>query len=121
MPFKHNAAHRHRIPKARYRIQNWPAYEAGRKCRGDLTLWLVFHLALRQAEGFAASLLRLLAQALCVPDHTTLSRRSRSFAGHQPKVVPNFPLHLVIDSTGPKLFGQGEWDEEKQPNAPVLA
>jgi hypothetical protein len=29
MPFKHNAARRHRIPKARYRIQNWPAYEAG--------------------------------------------------------------------------------------------
>jgi hypothetical protein len=41
MPFKHNAARRHRIPKARYRVQNWPAYEAGLKWRGDLTLWLV--------------------------------------------------------------------------------
>src|SRR4051794_33990478 len=40
MPFKHNAARRHRIPKTRYRIQNWPAYEAGLKRRGDLTLWL---------------------------------------------------------------------------------
>ena len=40
MPFKHNAARRHRIPKARYRVQNWPAYEAGLKRRGDLTLWL---------------------------------------------------------------------------------
>jgi hypothetical protein len=29
MPFKHNAARRHRIPTARYRVQNWPAYEAG--------------------------------------------------------------------------------------------
>ena len=40
MSFKHNAARRHRIPKARYRVQNWPAYEAGLKRRGDLTLWL---------------------------------------------------------------------------------
>jgi Transposase DDE domain len=148
MPFKHHAARRRRIPKARYRVQNWAAYEAGLKWRGDLTLWLdeaavagwqaprrttpggqawysdaavelvltlrlVFHLALRQAEGFAASVLRLLGQALRVPDHTTLSRRSRSFAGRQPKVVPHGPMHLVIDSTGLKLFGQGEWDEEK--------
>jgi transposase len=78
-----------------------------------LMLRLVFHLALRQAEAFATSLLRLLGLALRVPDHTTLSRRGRSFAGRQPKVVPNGPLHLVIDSTGLKLFGQGEWDEEK--------
>jgi hypothetical protein len=40
MPFKHNAARRHRIPKARYRVQNWPTYEAGLKRRGDLMLWL---------------------------------------------------------------------------------
>jgi hypothetical protein len=148
MPFKHHAARRHRIPKARYRIWNWPAYEAGLKRRGDLTLWLdeaaiagwqaprrstpggqarysdvaielvlilrlVFHLALRPAEGFTASVLRLLGQALRVPDHTTVSRRSRGFAGRRPKTVPHGPLHLVIDSTGLKLFGQGEWDEEK--------
>src|SRR3954465_12596109 len=37
MPFKHNAARRHRIPKTRYRVQNWPVYEAGLKRRGDLT------------------------------------------------------------------------------------
>jgi hypothetical protein len=36
-PFKHNAARRHRIPRARYRVTNWPADEAGRR-RGDLTL-----------------------------------------------------------------------------------
>jgi Transposase DDE domain len=148
MPFKHHAARRHLIPKARYRIWNWPAYEAGLKRRGDLTLWLdeaaiagwqaprrstpggqarysdvaielvlilrlVFHLALRPAEGFTASVLRLLGQALRVPDHTTVSRRSRGFAGRRPKTVPHGPLHLVIDSTGLKLFGQGEWDEEK--------
>src|SRR5919199_128208 len=153
MPFKCNAARRHRIPKARYRVRNWPAYEAGLKRHGDLTLWLdeaaiagwqaprrstpggqawysdaaievvlmlrlVFHLALRQAEGFAASILRLLGQELRVPDHTTLSRRSRGFAGRRPQVIPHGSLHLVIDSTGLKLFGRGEWNEEKYGRAP---
>jgi hypothetical protein len=56
-------------------------------------LRLVFYLALRQAESLTTSVLRLLGQELRVPDHTTLSRRSRSFAGRQPKVVPHGPLH----------------------------
>jgi len=37
MPFKHNAARRHRIPKQRWRVTNWPAYEAGLRRRGDPT------------------------------------------------------------------------------------
>src|ERR687886_2721094 len=78
-----------------------------------LMLRLVFHLALRQAEGFATSVLRLLGQELRVPDHTTLSRRSRGFAGRRPRTVPHGPMHLVIDSTGLKLFGRGEWDGER--------
>jgi Transposase DDE domain len=152
MPFKHHAARRHRIPKARYRVQNWPTYEAGLKRRGDVTLWLdeaaiagwqaprrttpggqawysdvaielvlmlrlVFRLALRQAEGFAASVLRLLGQDLRVPDHTTLCRRGRGFAGCRPRAVPHGPMHLVIDSTGLQLFGRGEWDAEKHGRA----
>ena len=40
MPFKHNAARRHRIPRARFRVRNWRAYEAGLGRRGDLTLWV---------------------------------------------------------------------------------
>jgi hypothetical protein len=153
LPFKHNAARRHRIPRAQYRVRNWPHYDAGLRCRGDLTLWLdeaaiagwqaarrttpggqarysdlaielvlmlrlVFHLALRQAEGFVGSVLRHLGLDLAVPDHTTLSRRSRGFAGRRPSVAPHGPLHLVIDSTGLKLFGRGEWQEEKHGRAP---
>jgi len=75
-----------------------------------LTLRLVFHLALRQAEGFARSVPQLLGMALSVPDHTTLSRRGRAFAGRQPRLQPGGgPVHLVLDSTGLELFGQGEW------------
>ena len=80
-------------------------------------LRLVFHLALRQAEGFVGSVLRFLGLELGVPDHTTLSRRSRGFAGRRPRVVPHGPLHLLIDSTGLKLFGQGEWQEAKHGRA----
>ena len=96
--------------KSRYRVRNWPEYEAGLRNRGDLTLWLsdaaldawrapasgtpggqrtysdpaieaaltirmVFHLPLRQTEGFRRSLADLLGLELPIPDHTTLSRR----------------------------------------------
>jgi len=71
-----------------------------------LILRLVFHLALRQAEGFATSALRMLGQELRVPGYTTLSRRSRGFAGRRPGVVPHGTVHLAIDSTGLKLFGR---------------
>jgi hypothetical protein len=74
---------------------------------------MVFHLALRQAEAFAGSVLRLLGLDLCVPDHTTLSRRSGDFARRCPNVISHGARHLIVDSTGLKLFGQGEWDEEK--------
>ena len=79
-----------------------------------LTLRLVFHLALRQAEAFSRRVLCLLGLALSVPDHTTLSRRGRAFAGRQPRMLASAgPVHLVLDSTGLELFGQGEWDAEK--------
>ena len=61
-----------------------------------LTLRLVLHLALRQAEAFTGTMLRLLGLDLAVPDHTTLSRRARTFAGRQPRVSRHDgPLHLV--------------------------
>ena len=77
-----------------------------------LTLRLVFHLVLWQAEGFARSVLRLFGMALPVPvpDHATLSRRGRAFAGRQARVQAGTgPVHLVLDSTGLELFGQGDW------------
>ena len=74
-----------------------------------LTLRAVFHLPLRQTEGFVASLVRLMDLDLSTPDHTTLSRRGSTVE------VPEFvrqhagPIHLVIDSTGLKIVGDGEW------------
>ena len=82
-----------------------------------LTLRLVFRLALRQVEGFAASVLRLLGMSLAVPDHTTLSRRGRRFASDRPAVSAGEPRHLVIDSTGLQLFGHGAWHADKHGHA----
>jgi len=40
MPPKHNADRRHHTPKMSFKVQNWPAYEAGLRRRGSLTLWI---------------------------------------------------------------------------------
>ncbi len=64
------------------------------------------------------SVLALLGLELRVPDHTTLSRRGRSFAKRQPRVVTSGgPVHLVLDSTGLELSRQGEWCAAKHGRA----
>ncbi|OYD83796.1 IS5 family transposase [Azospirillum brasilense] len=77
-----------------------------------LTLRALFHLAFRQTEGLIGSLMQLLRLDLLVPDHTTLSRRARTLAV---RIRPQNagPLHLLVDSTGLKLSGPGEWLVEK--------
>ena len=78
-----------------------------------LTLRAVFRLALRQSEGLIGSIIKLLEIDLPVPDHSTLSRRACGVP------VQNLPrsgtgkLHLIVDSTGLKLRGAGEWLFEK--------
>ena len=73
-----------------------------------LTIKEVFHLSNRGAEGFLRSLFGLLGLALAVPDHTTLSKRSRHLAVSLPRRITG-PLQVVLDSTGLKLYGEGEW------------
>jgi hypothetical protein len=79
----------------------------------------VFRLGYRQAEGLIGSIISLLGLTLRVPDHTTLSRRSSTLAVPRPQLsnvgdVDNAqPLHLLVDSTGLKLCGAGEWLVEK--------
>ena len=77
-----------------------------------LTLRAVFRLALRQTEGLIGSVLQLLGLNLPVPDHSTLSRRAETLAVARPK-AGNAPVHLLVDSTGLKLCGPGEWLAEK--------
>src|SRR3954452_13017945 len=79
-----------------------------------LTLRAVFRLALRQTEGLISSILQLLDLDLAVPDHSTLSRRAETLKLPKPRSGLGFgPVHLLVDSTGLKLCGPGEWLIEK--------
>jgi Transposase DDE domain len=73
-----------------------------------LTFRLLFHLALRQTEGFLGSLLRLMGVDLPCPDHTTLSRRNATVVVRR-KIdrAPQGPVCVIVDSTGLKVCGQG--------------
>jgi len=72
----------------------------------------VFRLALRQTEGLIGSIIHLLGLDLAIPDHSTLSRRAETLALGRPPSVGE-PVHLLVDSTGLKLSGAGEWLVEK--------
>jgi IS5 family transposase len=73
------------------------------------TLQEVYHLTLRQAQGFLGSIFELLQLELAVPDYTTLSRRRASLEVELPPRARTEPIHVVVDSTGIKVFGEGEW------------
>ncbi len=68
----------------------------------------VFHLAYRQTEGFAHSLSRLFGVELPIPDYTTLNRRAKTLNVKLPTSQKG-PIHAVLDSTGLKVYGEGEW------------
>jgi len=88
-----------------------------------LTLKAVFRLAYRQTEGLIGSVIGLLGLDLAVPDHTTLCRRAETLEVPRPKPRGDGagggagrdtgPMHLLVDSTGLKLYGAGEWLVEK--------
>jgi hypothetical protein len=77
-----------------------------------LTVRSVYHLPLRATEGFATSLVELMGLDLTVPDYSTLCRRAKALRITLPKRATG-PLHLVLDSTGLKVHGEGEWKVRK--------
>src|SRR5215213_866618 len=150
MPYKANQARRHRIPRARYRVTNWPEYDRALQRRGSLTVWvtpealaawhppgtgrrgrsphyaaiaietghllrLAFGRPWRQTEGLLRSLAGLLGLGIGIPDHTTFARRGPglALAGSLAEAQRSGPVHVVIDSTGLKVHGAGEWLAEK--------
>lgn len=75
-----------------------------------LVLQQVFHLALRQTEGFLASILRRLGSDRKAPDYSTLSIRATSLTIQiRARKIRDESLHVVVDSTGAKVYGEGEW------------
>ena len=78
-----------------------------------LTLKVLFGLPLRQATGFVQSLLQLIGLDWAVPDFSTLCRRQRTLNASLPYRGGTGPLNLLIDSTGIKAEGEGEWNARK--------
>lgn len=145
MPHKHNEARRHKIPKHKFKVTNWAAYNESLRRRGDLTVWIsdealiqwlaprrtsrggqpkysdlaitmcltlrvVYDQPLRQTQGLMRSIAKLMGVDIAVPDFSTLSRRSKGLVlpSRRPTTRPSGPVHLVVDSTGLKVFGEGE-------------
>jgi hypothetical protein len=77
-----------------------------------LTIKEVFHLTNRGVEGFVRSLFGMMNILLSVPDHTTLSKRGKTLEVKLPKKA-NGSLNVVFDSTGLKIYGEGEWKVRK--------
>ena len=73
-----------------------------------LTIKEVFHLTNRGVEGFVCSLFRMMKVNLPVPDHSTLSKRGKKLKVNLPKKTSQ-SLNIVMDSTGLKIYGEGEW------------
>src|SRR5919199_6217550 len=67
----------------------------------------------RQTEGLLRSIASLLDVSLAIPDHTTFSRRSAALSLPTTLKPSSEPVHVVIDSTGLKVYGAGEWHQEK--------
>jgi hypothetical protein len=107
-------------------LRAWPAIDGSKIVVGEplyaacviqccLLLGMVYHQPLRQTTGFVASLLALLGHGdFAIPDYSTLCRRqsclsvevSRALAGTK-------KLDIAIDSTGLKVYGEGEWKVRK--------
>ena len=80
----------------------------------SLTLRTVFGLPLRQTEGFVGSLLCMLGlDQLPVPDHSTLSRRAQCLDVARRATPYSGPIHLIVDSTGLQIVGDGAWAAAK--------
>jgi IS5 family transposase len=73
------------------------------------TLKALYRWAGRQIEGFIESVFKLMNLTLSVPDHSTLSRRMKTLAIDIPVEPTHKARHVVIDSTGVKVYGEGEW------------
>ncbi len=78
-----------------------------------LHLRLLLRLPWRQTEGLLRSLMALSGLDLEVPDHTTLSRRARDLATDLFCSPSSGPIHLIVDASGLKVFGAGEWAAAK--------
>ena len=104
-------------------IQSWTPEREGKKGRQQkysnlaietcLFLRIVYSLPLRQTEGLALSLVRLMGLDLDIPDYSTLSKRSINLELSALAQTLKPGSHIIIDSTGLKVYGKDEWHQDK--------
>lgn len=106
-------------------ITSWYEEEPAQKQKGGqyvysdlcietlLMLKVVFKLAYRQTQGFAESLLELMELTLKAPCYTQIQRRSRELDVEAYNIPSGGHIDIVIDSTGLKVYGEGEWKVRK--------
>jgi IS5 family transposase len=102
-------------------LANWHPQPEGSRQRGGQVLYsdqaiacllmlrAVFQLPYRQTEGLGQSLMDWLEADVTVPDYTTVCKRSAELAVSLPTSRPDEAKHIVVDSTGLKVYGEGEW------------
>ena len=77
----------------------------------------LFGLPLRNTQGFVESIIPLLGLGLTTPDYSTICRRQKHLAEQMNKIIRSYAkkeqLNIFIDSTGLKVFGEGEWKTRK--------
>lgn len=78
-----------------------------------LGLKVVFKLAYRQTEGFARSIFKLMGYDAIVPSYSQINRRAVGLEVDLQVSKSKGPLHIVMDSTGLKVYGEGEWKVRK--------
>ncbi|RYE67456.1 MAG: IS5 family transposase, partial [Oxalobacteraceae bacterium] len=102
---------------------NWHGQASGKRGRSPtfsdeaiqfcLSIKCLFSLPLRQAMGMTQSLLQLAGLNWPVPDYSTVSRRQKTLRVAIDVVPTTIGLHLLVDSTGIKMLGEGEWKTKK--------
>jgi hypothetical protein len=78
-----------------------------------LTLRELFRLPYRQTEGLGRALVKLMNVGVTIPHHTSLQKRAAKLGITIEVARPDGPIDLVVDSTGLKVYGEGEWKVKK--------
>ena len=73
----------------------------------------VFHLPLRQTEGFMNSIARMIGAAINIPDFSSISKRAIELPRQTLSQAQEPGSFVVVDSTGLKVYGKDEWHQEK--------
>lgn len=102
-------------------IETWIEESTGKRSRGRpktysdeailsaLIIREVFHLPLRALQGFLMSLVSLLQLSIPIPHYSRICRRSSDLGTNIKRLSRKRPTDLVFDSTGLKVYGEGEW------------